>query len=179
MRFGAGEACLFKRQDVFFSRRPSGRDGSELITLVRVDDRLLHGQVLHAWVPATEADTLLVVADEERRKVFEREMADLSGVCSCRIMVLDLAGAVRFLKESAAARASVLVVLPGVRLALELFRAGITFSRLNIGNIHHAEFSERLSPSVVITEEEREALEALRSEGVEIDLRALPRAGAA
>jgi PTS system mannose-specific IIB component len=168
-----------KEQGIEGAGERRGKGSKELITLVRVDDRLLHGQVLHAWVPATGADTLLVVADEERRKVFEREMADLSGLSSCEIIVLDLAGAVRFLKESAAASAKVLVVLPGLRQALELFRAGITFSRLNIGNIHHAEFSERLSPSVVITEEEREALEALRSEGVELDMRALPRAGAA
>ncbi len=150
-----------------------------MITLVRVDDRLLHGQVLHAWVPAVGADTLLVVAGEERRKIFERELADLSGACGCEIMVLGLKDAARFLSGSGEARRRVLVVLPGLALALELFRAGVAFGRLNIGNIHHAEFVERLSSSAVITEEERAALDELREGGVEIDVRALPRAGAA
>src|SRR3954470_4414095 len=37
------------------------------IVLARVDNRLVHGQILSAWVPALDADTLLVIDDEAAR----------------------------------------------------------------------------------------------------------------
>ncbi len=149
-----------------------------MITLLRVDDRLLHGQVIHAWVPVTGADTLVVVAGANMRKIFEYELKAMPGSYSCEILVLDQVGAVDFLLSSDAETRRVLVVLPSISMALSIFKVGVKFDVLNIGNIHHAEFHERLSDSVVITEEEKEALSFFRSEGVRLEVRALPGAGA-
>ena len=33
------------------------------VVLIRVDSRLIHGQILEAWIPHTRADALLVVDD--------------------------------------------------------------------------------------------------------------------
>ena len=148
-----------------------------MITLVRVDDRLLHGQVIHAWVPATCSDTLVVVAGRSMREIYESELGSIPGAETCDIFVLDQVGAVDFLLDRSAAERRVFVVVPSVAMALSIFSVGVRFGILNIGNVHHAEYSERLSPSVVVTEGEMRALEFLRSEGVRIEVRALPVEG--
>jgi len=148
-----------------------------VITLVRVDDRLLHGQVIHAWVPATGSDTLLVVAGRSMRRIFESELEEIPGAETCEILVMDQVGAVDYLLGDASRPRRVLVVLPSIAMAVSIFRVGVRFGVLNLGNIHHAEFSERLSHSVVITEEEKTALSGLREEGVRMEVRALPGAG--
>jgi len=145
-----------------------------MITLVRVDDRLLHGQVIHGWVPATGSDTLVVVAGEETRDIYERELASMAGESPFEVLVLDLAGAVSFLKDRANRGRRVMVVLSSIGDALGLIEGGLKFSVLNIGNIHHAGYKTRLSPSVEVTSEEEAALARLRARGVGIDIRALP-----
>jgi len=147
-----------------------------VITLVRVDDRLLHGQVIHAWVPSTASDMLVVVADESAHDIFEKELSGFASDYGFEIKILDCRGAGVFLKDPALEARRVMVVLSSIAEAEKIHEAGFCFTRLNIGNIHHADYKTKLSPSVMITEAEQSALERLASYGVTIDVRALPKA---
>ena len=42
----------------------TGGVDSAMVILVRVDDRLLHGQIICSWVPYLKADSLIVCSDE-------------------------------------------------------------------------------------------------------------------
>ena len=148
-----------------------------MITLVRVDDRLLHGQVIHAWVPATASDTLVVVAGAGQREVFELELGAMADEGGLEIRVLEMEGALRFLRDRANESRRVMVVLGSIAMAEELQRAGLSFGVLNIGNVHHREYAARLSASAVVTEDERKAIERMMARGVSIDTEALPRRG--
>jgi len=145
-----------------------------VITLVRVDDRLLHGQVIHAWVPATRSDTLIVVADLDVHYILRKELSYPAVECDCEIKVLDAGTACSCLKEPALEKRRVMVILPSIAEAERIHKAGFHFTTLNIGNIHHAEYKTKLSPSAMITEAEERALKRLKSSGVTIDVRALP-----
>ncbi len=149
-----------------------------MITLVRVDDRLLHGQVIHAWVPATRSDMLVVVAESDVHYILKKELSAFAGECACEVKVFDVNGACVFLKEPALEKRRVMVVLSSIAEAERLHKAGFGLTALNIGNIHHADYKTKLSPSVMITEAEERALERLVSAGVTVDVRGLPEAKA-
>ncbi|MFQ5480952.1 MAG: PTS sugar transporter subunit IIB [Thermodesulfobacteriota bacterium] len=153
-------------------------DNSAMITLVRVDDRLLHGQVIHAWVPATRSDMLVVVAEESVHRILEKELSSLAAECGCEVKVFDDLGACSFLKDAALDNRRVMVVMSSIAEAEKIYKADFNYTTLNIGNIHHGDFKTRLSASTMITEEEEKALERLRSHGVRVDVRALPEAEA-
>jgi len=50
------------------------RTEQAMISMVRVDDRLLHGQILCAWVPHVQADTMIVASDEAAADALAREI---------------------------------------------------------------------------------------------------------
>ncbi len=147
-----------------------------MITLVRVDDRLLHGQVIHAWVPATSSDMLVVVAEEEEHYILKKELSGFTVEKGLEVVVLDERGACGFLKAPALENRRVMVVLPSIAVAERMYKAGFKFTSLNIGNIHHADYKTKISPSAMITDEEERALGGLASSGVTLDIRALPEA---
>ena len=48
------------------------------IVLVRIDDRLIHGQVMTAWVKETGANQIIIVDDEVSKDLFMSEVMKAS-----------------------------------------------------------------------------------------------------
>ncbi|HWP35274.1 MAG TPA: PTS sugar transporter subunit IIB [Thermodesulfobacteriota bacterium] len=145
------------------------------IALVRVDSRLIHGQILEAWVPHTRAALLVVLNDEAAGSELARTVLTTCVPPTIRVIVARVAEAASLngSPELADAPAIVLVATPADALAAH--RAGLPFTRLNLGNLHYAPGKEQVSPTVCLGEEDRAALVALEARGVVIEAQAVPR----
>ncbi len=146
-----------------------------MIALVRVDNRLVHGQILETWMPRLRARRLVVADDEAAASPLARAAMTLA-------LPADLPGEVVRLGavDWAALAASPETVLVLVRDVADLARAaaaGLTperAARLNVGNVHHSAGRRAVTPSVFLSGEEVEALLALEKTGFEIEARAVP-----
>ena len=140
------------------------------VALVRVDNRLLHGQVIEAWLPVLEADRIVVADDEAARNRLMRAALEI-----CVPPGTDLA--VTPVEEAgvhAADARRTLVLVREVRDAVRARAAGLRFRSLNVGNVHHAPGRRLITASIYLASDEVASLEALAAEGVEVDLRAVP-----
>lgn len=143
--------------------------------LVRVDNRLVHGQVLEAWVPALRVKTLLVADDETAGDEFAQAAMGLALGEGLSLEVLSLAQAALKLGPSGAGLApGTLVLLREVESAVALARLGVPLARLNLGNVHFRNGRRAVSPTVYLDDAELSALEALGRAGSEIEVRAVP-----
>ncbi|MFQ5428596.1 MAG: PTS sugar transporter subunit IIB [Thermodesulfobacteriota bacterium] len=145
-----------------------------MISFVRVDDRLLHGQVIHAWVPFTGADMLVVVTESSSRAFIEKELTAIAGESGCEVAALTLGEAAAFLKDAALDERRVMVIFSSIGEAFRSYEMGLDFTALNIGNVHHTVYKKKLSSSAMITEDEERELEKMSASGVAIDVRAVP-----
>jgi PTS system mannose-specific IIB component len=146
-----------------------------VIALVRVDNRLLHGQILEAWLPRLGAHRV-VIADDQAA----------ASPLACQAMALclppDLPADISRLdavdwEDLAARRERVLVLVRDVAGLVRATRTGLTpkLSRaVNVGNVHWAEGRSAVTPSVFLSAEEVDALAALATQGFEVELRAIP-----
>jgi PTS system mannose-specific IIB component/fructoselysine and glucoselysine-specific PTS system IIB component len=149
------------------------------VALVRVDDRLLHGQVLIAWGCALGVVRYLIVDDELAQSAFERQLVESCGG-ECPVETSDLASApARILAEAARPGAAVVLVRDLPR-ALELARAvrgaGGTLDRVNLGGAHHAAGKERVHDYVYLDATDRDALAGLAALGVRVSVQDVPAA---
>jgi PTS system mannose-specific IIB component len=146
-----------------------------VIPLVRVDNRLLHGQVLEAWMPGLKATEVVVADDEAAQSPLARAAMTLCVPCETparieRMAAVDFAA----LAESPAV---VLVLVRDVAGLVEATRRGLTPARaprLNLGNIHFAMGRRPVTPSVFLTAEELSALRALSDQGFAVEAQAIP-----
>ena len=137
-----------------------------MISLVRVDNRLLHGQVLEAWMPKLGATTVVVADDEAALSPLARAAMTLCVPCEVPARVERMA-AVDF-AALADSKAIVLLLVRDVAGLLEATRRGLTPARaplLNLGNIHFAMGRRPVTPSVYLTAGELEALKELAAAG--------------
>ena len=141
-----------------------------------MDNRLVHGQVLEAWLPALDAHGILVADDEAAGNVLARSAMSLAIPPRVSFQVLRLAAAAELLRPGGTGpqAARTLILVRDVRDAVELHRAGVLFPTLNLGNVHFAAGRRQVSPSVFLNAGELEALRALAAEGTQVEIRAVP-----
>ena len=146
------------------------------IALVRIDNRLVHGQVLEAWVPALSAQGILVADDEVAANPLARAAMSLAIPKKVAFRVAPIAEVAAMLRPGGpgAPAPRTLVLVRNVRDAVALREQGVPLPHLNLGNVHFSEGRAQVTPTVYLDAAEIEALEQLGATGTEIEARAVP-----
>lgn len=144
------------------------------LALARVDNRLVHGQVLEAWVPALEADAILVADDEAAADPFARAAMQLAIPEDVAFSVLPVEAAAARLAGAGPPGRRTLLLLREVDDAARLVEKGGALSSLNLGNVHFRPGRVQVTGSVHLDRAELARLEALEARGVAVELRAVP-----
>jgi PTS system mannose-specific IIB component len=145
-----------------------------VIALVRVDNRLVHGQVLVTWVPALGVEAILVADDEAAASPLARAALTLALTPGLRA-TLEPLGAVDWPRRAASPERTLVVV----REVADLERAAAAglppgTATLNLGNVHYGRERRAVTPSVFLSAGELAALERLAAAGFRVEARALP-----
>ncbi len=146
-----------------------------MIALVRVDNRLLHGQILETWIPKLGIEEI-VVADDEAAA------SDLARAAMTLCVPPELPTRIVSVREAqwpalAAKKAPVLVLLRDVAALVAAHAAGLSpqlARRVNLGNVHFAPGRKPVTPSVFLSAVELAAVRALVAVGFDIEARAIP-----
>jgi PTS system mannose-specific IIB component len=146
-----------------------------VIALVRVDNRLLHGQILETWIPRLGIGEVVVADDDAAGSDLAQAAMTLCVPPDLPIRVVR-SGSVPW-AELAASPRRVLVLVRDVA-SLAAARAGGLSPRLarsvNLGNVHFGPGRRPVTPSVFLAGGEVEALRALAAAGFEVEARAIP-----
>jgi mannose/fructose/N-acetylgalactosamine-specific phosphotransferase system component IIB len=144
------------------------------VSLLRVDDRLIHGQVVEGWVPFLKADLVAVVSDAAAADPVQAALMKMALPPSVGLLVLTLADALSALGASAAAARKILVLVPGPAEALALLEKGLVVDRVNVGGLHFTVGKVQLGRALFLDEKDKAALRAIAARGVRLEGRPLP-----
>lgn len=144
------------------------------VTLLRVDDRLIHGQVVEGWVPFLKVDLVVVVSDTAASDEVQSALMKMALPPSVGLLVTSVAGAPAALNDPKLSARKALVLVPGPSEALALVENGLKVDRINVGGLHHTVGKVQLGRALFLDEKDRLALKALKAKGVRLEGRALP-----
>ena len=144
------------------------------IALVRVDDRLIHGQVVVKWLRHLDCRDILVVDDELRRDNFMQTVLRMAAPAGVRVRVAAVAEAAGLFRVPAANGHGVLVLVRTPQTALAMLHHGCSFSELNLGGLASGPGSARLFRSVSASESQLAALNEMRNRGVRVYIQMVP-----
>lgn len=146
------------------------------MTLVRIDNRLIHGQIIETWLPYTGAKIVIVAEDSLARDDLQQEIMALAipqTVESYFVTIEKLADEVDRL-SGVAEESSILVLFANCLDAKRAFDCGFGFTMLNVGNVHYSPGKKQISPSVALSDDDESCLKQLSKRGVELDFRCVP-----
>jgi len=141
---------------------------------LRIDDRLLHGQVTHGWTPTLNPEVVVVADDRAAKDEWEREVYESSGPETAQVKVLDLAAAAELLTGTTAPTGRVLVLVRGPEELVHLLDAGVSLATANVGGLHAGAGRVRFEDDLQISPAEARAFTTLAARGVELTYQPLP-----
>jgi PTS system mannose-specific IIB component/fructoselysine and glucoselysine-specific PTS system IIB component len=148
------------------------------LSLVRVDDRLIHGQVVVGWGHALGVQQIVLVDDGVAApdNEWERDICRM-GVppdMSIEFQAVDRAAAC--LPEWERSPRRVMLVMGDIEAVVRLCRLAPQLRRVNLGGIHHAQGRRQRLPYVFLTDAEADELRRLAARGVEVTAQDVPTA---
>jgi mannose/fructose/N-acetylgalactosamine-specific phosphotransferase system component IIB len=144
-----------------------------MIALSRVDSRLVHGQVIEAWLPFTKADRILVVDDAAASDAIARAAMGLALPPKVQLKVEKLSDVDFAALSSDPART--MVLFRDVATLLAARARGYSPASVNLGNVHAGPGRAAVSRSVFLSPDEVALLGELKRGGAVVAAQAIPQ----
>lgn len=138
----------------------------------RIDNRLVHGQVIEAWLPYTGASCLVVANDDLASDDLQQQIMSMAIPRRVHIHFLPVQSVPQFLQGQGDADAFVL--FSNCHDVERVFTCGLAMDVLNVGNMHYAPGKKQLYPHVALSAEDQSCLSFLQEHGVMLDFRCVP-----
>ena len=144
-----------------------------MVELLRVDDRLLHGQVAYAWCKNLTVN-LIVIANDEVTKDHAFALSKPAGV---NLVISTVEKTIAFLNSAKARKYSVLVLVKNVADAAALAKGCEGIDAINVGGIREHDDSRRYTNAVCLDAADEEAIKDLAAAGVLVYAQQVPADG--
>ncbi|MEK4441339.1 MULTISPECIES: PTS sugar transporter subunit IIB [unclassified Niallia] len=146
----------------------------EGIVHIRVDDRLIHGQVATRWATGLKVNRIMVIDDKVAANELEKSVLRMAAPSGVNTSILDVEKAVNNIKNGNYQEQRVLVVIKTPEVAVQLLKAGLNLKEVNIGNLSNRPNTVQIKKSVSLSESERKAVDFLIEKGVEVTAQMVP-----
>ena len=144
----------------------------ENLLLVRIDDRLIHGQVMTAWMKTLPAQEIIVVDDRVAKDEFMLFVLQNAAPKGVKVVALSEEEAVKRLQEGLKVPSYILAKSP-VSLK-RLVEAGIDIKAVNIGGMGMRQGRTVIYKNVSADEEERACIREFLEKGIEVAIQIIP-----
>jgi len=145
------------------------------IVLFRVDERLIHGQVVVGWGGPLHIGRVIVVDDDLAQSEWEQELYTLGVPDEMDAGFATVDGARSRLEEWDAGPDRLMVLVRDVPTLRRIAEGGALRGRkVILGGIHHAVGRRKVLPYLFLNEEEQRSLQVVADDGVSITAQDLP-----
>lgn len=144
------------------------------IVLYRVDDRLVHGQVVLGWGKTLHVGLVVLVDAEVYDSEWERDLYRMGMPPEMELRFADVATALREYPAWAADPRPAIVLTGDIGTMATLRHGGLPIANVNLGGIHHKVGRTPRLPYIYLTDDEYQALVALETSGAHVTAQDLP-----
>lgn len=146
------------------------------VTNFRIDDRLIHGQIVTQWIADSKARRIIVADDKAAADPTQQMLLKLTVPGGVSLDILSLGDAAELLASDASDQ-NVLLIVRNPKAAYELVDLGFSPKSINVGNISNARSEvgrTRLLAFIYVEPDDVTYLRKLMERGVELEIRAVP-----
>ena len=143
------------------------------VIFARVDDRLIHGQVVQAWLPELNVDEVVIPCAKRREGLLNKNLLRLSLPFEYELTILDSHQAVQYARNS---KKRIFLLMSSLQEMADLIEDGLQIKSINIGGMHFKEHSQKLAENVFLDKQDKHFLKIISGLGIRIETRAVPNA---
>jgi len=145
------------------------------VELYRIDDRLIHGQVVVGWGQTLGIGFIVLVDDDVRASDWEQELYRMGVPPQVAVIFASVDEAADRLDAwQADARKGIVLTGDVGSMARLAHQAGKAITAVNVGGVHYRDGRKERLRYVYLTDEEAETLRAIAAEGAEVTAQDVP-----
>lgn len=141
------------------------------ITLVRIDDRLIHGQVTTVWSKVANAQRIIICNDDVYNDDVRRTLLRQAAPPGMKVNVVNIEKAVAVYHNPQYQDETVFYLFTNPQDVLTMVQQGVKIATLNIGGMAWRPGKKQLTKAVSLDAADIDAFQQLDKLGVKLDLR--------
>lgn len=143
------------------------------ISVFRIDDRLIHGQIITAWIAHADATAIVVADDKAASDEFSQTLLKMATPDSITLRILSVEDAIAYFKAGEE-EGKALLLMRGPEQALRFIEAGVKKDQINVGNMNMKKGKTKVLGNLWVFPEDVEAMKGIYEHGVSLEVRAVP-----
>lgn len=145
-----------------------------MIKHMRIDERLIHGQVATVWTNFLGCDRIIVANDAAPKS--EMQIAALKLACpmGVKLSILSVEKAAANILSGKYDGDKVFLITRNVPDCKRILDAGVALPGVNVGNLAHAEGLRKIKKSVSLSEGDIAVIQAILASGVKVTAQMIP-----
>lgn len=144
------------------------------IVLTRIDDRLIHGQVMTAWVHETKGSEIIIVDDEVAQDDFLKMIINSSAPKGITVEIFSQVEAVNFFNKSESNQNNIIILAKTPQVIEYLISQNIKIDSVNVGGMGARKDRFKLFRNISVNEEEMNSFKNILNENVDVFVQVTP-----
>lgn len=146
------------------------------IILYRVDERLIHGQVVVGWGKSLQIERIVLANDQVATNTWERELYLACVPPEIKATILSVNDASMRISENGFTEEKTLVLVDSPFDILRMLEQGVTINTVNVGGVHFKSDRKKILPYLYLSEEEIFAFKKIMAAGIRCECQDVPLA---
>lgn len=145
------------------------------VKLVRIDDRLIHGQVATTWIKNYEIEQVLIINDKAANDPIQKSVVGLAAPPGVKVMIFGVEQFINILKKSEIKKSTMLLFTTSTDV-LKIVESGLVdIKEVNAGGMRFNDTRKRLTKAISVTPEEEQAFVKMMDKGIKINIQMVPK----
>jgi PTS system mannose-specific IIB component len=145
-------------------------NGRMTISLMRIDDRLIHGQVATSWAKAVKCEAIFAVSDEVAQDELRKNLLLQIAPEHLKAYVIPVEKAIKVYHNPKYASRHVLWLVTKPEDVVRLIEGGVKIEQVNVGGMTYKDGNKQLSDAVTVGKKDVEAFKKLLDLGVDLSM---------
>lgn len=141
---------------------------------VRIDGRLIHGQVANLWTTKLNISRIMVVDDEVATNDIEKSGLKLATPAGVKLSVLPIEKAANNILAGKYDSQRLLIIARKPDRLLKLVELGVPITEINVGNMSQTDETRSITKSINVLDQDVEVFNQLDAKGVRLVAQMVP-----
>jgi PTS system mannose-specific IIB component len=145
-----------------------------MLKVIRIDHRLLHGQVIFAWTKSQGIERIIVIDNKTAVDDFKKMSLKLSKPADVKLSVFSVQQAIDRLDKIKALQDNTMILFGNVTETAQFIEAYGKVPEINYGGVPERPGTKKYSNAIFLTEEEVAASKKLKEMGITLSMQQVP-----
>lgn len=144
------------------------------INVARIDDRLIHGQVITTWVKNYDIEQVLIINDKVAADKVQQSVLTMSAPPGLKVLVFGVQQFIDILKKTPIKKRTMLLFTNSIDVNT-LVDGGLELEILNVGGMRMQDGRRQLSRAVSVSPEEEQAFNNIIAKHINVQVQMVPK----